>query len=87
MGQQANNAGRQAKLGQQKQRAAGRRGRTGQDAPTRKAILDAGSPMYAKGKTGGASGPAPGKVRNTSPTKANHPTTSRSSRPARKRGS
>ena len=84
MGQQANNGGRQAKLDQKKQRAAGRRGRTGQEAPARKALMDAGSPVRAKGRAGGASGAAPGKVQNSSPARANHLKTGRSTRRARK---
>lgn len=55
MGQQANSH-RNAKLDEQKARAAGRRGRTGQNAPGRKAILDAASPVPAKGQTGGVTG-------------------------------
>jgi len=86
MGQQANNAGRRAELDEKKQRAAGRRGRTGQESPVRKAMMDAGSGARVKGRTGGASGAAAGKVSGSSSAKANDLTTGRSSRPARKRG-
>jgi hypothetical protein len=86
MGQQADNGGRQAQLDQQKQRSAGRQGRTGQESPTRKAILDAQSALPMKGETGGAFGPAAGKVRDSAPVKADYLSTGRSTRPARKRG-
>ena len=55
MGQQAN-SGRHASLGEQNQRAAGRRGRTGQNAPGREQIRDSASPLPMKGKTSGAFG-------------------------------
>jgi len=54
MGQQAD-SGRHAELDEKKQRSAGRKGRTGQQAPGREQMASpGGAPM--KGKTGGASG-------------------------------
>jgi hypothetical protein len=49
---QANNSRRNASLDEHKQRAAGRQ----QSDPTRQAIRDAGEPLDAKGRTGGAFG-------------------------------
>ena len=85
MGQQANNAGRRATLDEQKQRSAGRTGRTGQDHPARRAMRDDDPSPRVKGKAGGAFGPAPGTVRASTPVKANSLTTGRSKKPARSR--
>ena len=55
MGQQAD-SNRNAALDDQKSRAAGRRGRTGQNKPGQAQIRDAAAPHPAKGQTGGAYG-------------------------------
>src|SRR4051794_22584076 len=99
MGQSAN-SGRQAKLDEQKERAAGRNARTGQSAPGREEIRDAVVPADMKGKTGGAYGEegmanrkggvgtqgGGGGGGEPPPPKDNHLTTGRSTRPAKKHG-
>ena len=98
MGQMAN-SGRNASLDEQKQRAAGRRGRTGQASPERQQIKDPAAAEPAKGKTAGAFGRdgranrrggvgtrgGGGGGGESSTAKANHLNTGTSKRTARKR--
>ena len=72
MGQRANSGGRRASLDDKKTRAAGRESQT-----VRGQIRDRTDEQFARGKTGGASGPG---------LRAAGAEVGRSSRPARKRG-
>ena len=94
---QSRNSGRQAALDEKKRRAAGRQNA---NSPERRAIRDAHGELPARGKTGGAFGkhnranPRGGSDALTSsgaggatvPSKRAPVSVSRSSRPARKRG-
>ena len=64
MGQRAD-SNRNAALDEQKSRAAGRRGRTGQNKAGQGQIREAAAPQPMKGKTGGAFGKAGEAERRT----------------------